>query len=347
MGFFVFMKPEYIKTAKPTEYKGVTFRSKSEAMLAYCLDKFGLSYEYEPKIECDDLEWTPDFLISERRSGSICLLEYKPSDPTATYIKWIKSEWNKVKKLPLNKLSYSSDDGFVDCAFLVKHNFYNHDDARIITSNEWPEDLISHLIMDNFITKALYYFSEQALNYRFDLQHSNLSINFETKKDPLAKSDSQIQYEKREKLGIPEREFWLINLLIKYNNKIDWVIDVFESSWITYPVARAAMERIIQAHLEKTWQGGGALMNDVEDPDLEELIAMTLVDSREIPNIERQLPDVLTYLRNNWLNQKIREMCQQIDDPDCDSEQMIKLMQQKLDFEKERCKPIENPNMQS
>lgn len=144
----------------------------------------------------------------------------------------------------------------------------------------------------------------------------------------------------------PEREFWLVKLLLNYDDELDWAMEVFESSWVTHPVARAAVERIIQAHLEGAWQGGGALMNDVEDPDLEELLAAAMVDSREIPNMERQLPDVLTYLRNQWLIQQIRELSQQMDDPDCDPEQLVEIMQQRQTFEKMRRKPIEIPSFE-
>ena len=104
--------------ATPTEYKGVVYRSKSEAQFALWLhwvhqgfDQHILNaddrkhkmtqdgctgFEYEPKLpgefQCDFMTWRTAF-----RSGFVfpkllfCFIEYKPTRPTETYIKnWLK-----------------------------------------------------------------------------------------------------------------------------------------------------------------------------------------------------------------------------------------------------------------
>jgi len=88
----------------PTEYKGVVFRSKSEAVFARAIDIVNewwdgrpkapgtvlrptrFSWMYEPKAHSHD--W--DFEIVDRHcqycGARILLIEYKPSMPTMTYV---------------------------------------------------------------------------------------------------------------------------------------------------------------------------------------------------------------------------------------------------------------------
>lgn len=80
---------------RPTEYRGITFRSKSEAKFARLLDVMdpGMQWAYEPK----DFEsmindnYCPDFVSyvsAPGRRGLLCVIvEYKPKRPTDAYIK--------------------------------------------------------------------------------------------------------------------------------------------------------------------------------------------------------------------------------------------------------------------
>jgi hypothetical protein len=85
--------------ASPTEYRGVVYRSKSEAMFARYLEIAERQCDrclvyYEPKSLLVD-GWTPDFLVTEIFQSidfgcvrvESFVIEYKPSRPTKTYIK--------------------------------------------------------------------------------------------------------------------------------------------------------------------------------------------------------------------------------------------------------------------
>lgn len=108
-----------VKTARPTEYKGIVYRSKSEAMFARYLELSSydwiasreggfpatVGFHYEPEY-LDVNGWRPDFLVfytslpceisrnARARIGkkysapeTIChIVEYKPSRPTKTYV---------------------------------------------------------------------------------------------------------------------------------------------------------------------------------------------------------------------------------------------------------------------
>ena len=72
----------------PTEYRGVRFRSKSEAIFAALLDTAGFEdWLYEPHF-LEVSGYTPDFcvpLVSDHNDLALVIIEYKPAATTATY----------------------------------------------------------------------------------------------------------------------------------------------------------------------------------------------------------------------------------------------------------------------
>lgn len=86
-----------MRKAIPTEYMGVKYRSKSEAILAYCLynSKVISHLQYEPK--GSGKNWLHSWDFSFRVKDKKYLVEYKPSFPTDTYVE------NLTKKLHSNR----------------------------------------------------------------------------------------------------------------------------------------------------------------------------------------------------------------------------------------------------
>lgn len=85
--------------AIPTDYLGIGFRSKSEAMFANVLEANNLSWVYEPKgVFCDD--YTPDFLSVECRGNilSADVFEYKPRTPTRAYLERLASKFPGIRR---------------------------------------------------------------------------------------------------------------------------------------------------------------------------------------------------------------------------------------------------------
>lgn len=81
------------RKAVPTEYAGVRFRSKSEACFAMYLDHHSEFWQYEPELLTLECGYVPDFLVirhhyhsKQGKWFSAILIEYKPSQPTETYV---------------------------------------------------------------------------------------------------------------------------------------------------------------------------------------------------------------------------------------------------------------------
>lgn len=160
------MKPQ-IK-AIPTEYRGIQFKSKSEAVFARNLDisryqehsSFDVAWEYEPEWMKTKSGWVPDFAIFYNipimeMGISFYIIEYKPSMPTKTYMETLGRNFDEVRgdypRLPL-------------CCFLVcgspwkmPMRTFQH---RRGDSEEWVDSGVG-LFSQNV---------KEAAEYRFDLE---------------------------------------------------------------------------------------------------------------------------------------------------------------------------------
>lgn len=71
--------------ARPTTYKGVQMRSRLEAGFAQWLDRWRVSWAYEPRCFASDKgQYLPDFVLEDVRVGGMTLpvyIEVKPSVP--------------------------------------------------------------------------------------------------------------------------------------------------------------------------------------------------------------------------------------------------------------------------
>ena len=138
-----------------TEYRGVVFRSKSEAILARNFDLLGLLWIYEPTRFIQGDLWVPDFwIITPLSSGpGFCsrILEYKPRTPTDTYKAKLGRRFDEVlQMLPC-----------ADCFLIVADPF---DPFKCVSFEHW--NFRSWLPLPFNWCDAIH----EAADFRFDLK---------------------------------------------------------------------------------------------------------------------------------------------------------------------------------
>lgn len=144
-----------------TEYKGVIFRSKSEALLARSFDLNGFLWEYEPCMYGNEKNmWLPDFrlMIKIRNYLYEFIVEYKPSIPTETYAKRLLRNYREY---------FINHDWTAPELMLICGSFFDESKQRIVMVSAPGEDdfgysMHKHLIISNW---------DEARKYRFDLQN--------------------------------------------------------------------------------------------------------------------------------------------------------------------------------
>jgi len=148
--------------AKPTTYKGVRFRSKSEARFAVLLDANRWHWRYEPK-HYKSGDWLPDFAVTVPVEWEplVILVECKPCAVSDEYAKWIDREFQKTLASPTAN----------HCCCLVETDWYgeeNRPSASMCAAKAGPHKRI----IEALVFRTLYDARgvENAKNYRFDLK---------------------------------------------------------------------------------------------------------------------------------------------------------------------------------
>jgi len=158
------------RKAIPTEYQGVVFKSKSEAIFAHNLTLGGILWEYEPEYWVIDDGWCPDFLVSMRWRAAqnhpprvgIAIIEYKPCEPTLSYLDNLGQKYVQI-----------AEEGLSLCRFhLAYGSSFEPEKERGIWTFSWSSQSWSKDIHDPDINNFTYLANlDAARSYRFDLKH--------------------------------------------------------------------------------------------------------------------------------------------------------------------------------
>ena len=196
---------------KQTEYCGVRFRSKSEAVFARCLDMAGHRWQYEPGVAAGH-SW--DFLIDRGRSQDaydklyeerFVFIEYKPSEPTEPYVQSLIEgmrhcpvESYLVYGNPWNPVAFPAKyDAYVTYPLFSHDCFYGWGDFdRQLDNGE--DFLFSHRHHDRL---GINTHANEASRYRFDLRACMPAPAIDFDFDPVIR----INYTNKSETGRHER----------------------------------------------------------------------------------------------------------------------------------------------
>lgn len=182
---------------RPTEYKGIRFDSKSEAVFARTLDLSGHQWIYHPAAHCGH-EW--DFLVFRKpiqweqwafvgghryispfeavSTPGAVLVEYKPSEPTMTYVDWLTDSQRSdpfesvvVWGNPWSK----TDAAYSKCCYVCypifsSHSKYGWGDFIPNADNGENRAFSYRHLIDEIFTGITDEVAQQAKTYRFDLR---------------------------------------------------------------------------------------------------------------------------------------------------------------------------------
>ena len=140
-----------------TEYKGIVFDSKSEAMFARTLDLIPVidSWDYHPPKFITGSSHDFDFLVDWDAARQRLLIEYKPKRPTNTYLR------NLIEKL--------RDEETIGPAFVVYGSPYDYQNTGR------DEDCYCMISIDRFYASFSgifgfdYNMYLSVMKYRYDL----------------------------------------------------------------------------------------------------------------------------------------------------------------------------------
>ncbi len=131
-------------------------------------------------------------------------------------------------------------------------------------------------------------------------------------------------------------EWQLLKLLLFNGDQRAVAASRLDLSWLANP----AVKRIVQqcgADLEASRPQGAAFLAEFQDDPLaQELIGSVLADHHDIPQPEKQIVDVLTKLRNDFLAAELQRLTRELAHPDMPDERRTELLQRQIELRRQR-----------
>jgi len=138
----------------------------------------------------------------------------------------------------------------------------------------------------------------------------------------------------------PEKEFWLLKLLLRRDELAPAAAAWLDPNWLTHPLVRSVVAQRLAAAAGGTWRGLGAFLGEFESDAIRNLVTEAATEERAIPNPEQQLADVLLRLRNEQLEREFTAVIQQAGQPDLADEQKVELLQRSQSLLRQKRSPL-------
>jgi DNA primase len=135
-------------------------------------------------------------------------------------------------------------------------------------------------------------------------------------------------------------ESWLLKLTLRHDPGMDWLAAHLDPHWIQHPQGRDIVARRLKAHREGNWRSIGAFLDEFEAMSVRSLITELISDEREIPNPDQQLADVVLRIRNQFVDQQMAALTQQLSQPGLSDAQNVELLQQLQQWRQYKKQPL-------
>lgn len=135
-------------------------------------------------------------------------------------------------------------------------------------------------------------------------------------------------------------ESWLLKLTLRHDPGMEWLVAHLDPSWIQHPYVRDIVTRRLKAQQEGNWRSIGAFLDEFESPSVRSLITELISDDREIPNPDQQFADVVLRLRNQFADQQMAALTQQLSQPGLSDAQNVELLQHLQQWRQYKKQPL-------
>jgi DNA primase len=135
-------------------------------------------------------------------------------------------------------------------------------------------------------------------------------------------------------------EFHLLKLLLLHDDLVPQAALHLDLNWILNPAARQIVERRFVAQKNGSWKNLAAFLDEADSDGMRNLVTEAAAEDRKIPNPEMQLADVITKLRNQFLDRQIASFTQKFSRPEILDQEKIELLQQQKILREQKRSPL-------
>jgi K+ transporter len=128
--------------------------------------------------------------------------------------------------------------------------------------------------------------------------------------------------------------------LLLHDDLVAWASLHLDINWISNLVVRQIVEKRLAAQTNETWQGLAAFLDECESPEMRSLVTEAVAEDRKLPNPDRQLADVVTSLRNQFLDRQIAASIQRASQPEISETDRMELLRQQQELRHQKRAPL-------
>jgi DNA primase len=136
------------------------------------------------------------------------------------------------------------------------------------------------------------------------------------------------------------QEFWLLKLLLLHDDLVGWAALHLDVNWILHPLVRQIVEKRLAAQTGESWKNLAAFLDECESPEMRNLVTEAVAEDRKIPNPDQQLVDVVTSLRNQFLDRQIAMFTQKASQPGISDAEKIGMLRERDKLREQKLSPL-------
>ncbi|MGP8055967.1 MAG: DNA primase [Limisphaerales bacterium] len=137
-----------------------------------------------------------------------------------------------------------------------------------------------------------------------------------------------------------DKEFWLLKLLLLHDEFVSQAAVYLDVNWILHPHVQQIVAQRLAAQSNESWQSLAAFLDECESPEIRSLITEAVAEDRKLPNPDRQLADVATFLRNQFLDRQIAASIQRASQPETSEAERMELLRQQQELRQQKRAPL-------
>jgi DNA primase len=168
---------------------------------------------------------------------------------------------------------------------------------------------------------------------RFKVQGSGFKVQESESGDPIMEPETEIPRPS-------DKEFWLLKLLLLHDDLVGWAALHLDVNWISHPLVRQIVTQRLAAQTNETWKNLAAFLDECETPEMRSLVTEAVAEDRKLPNPDRQLMDVITSLRNQFLDRQIAASIQRASQPETGEADRMELLRQQQELRQQKRAPL-------
>ena len=128
-----------------------------------------------------------------------------------------------------------------------------------------------------------------------------------------------------------QRERWLLRLVFHERVFSDWAADCLDCRWIVHEKVRSILDRAAQ-----TGNSPEVLIGEM-DASCSRLLSEVLADSNEIPSPSRQLQDLVTLMRDSYLDRKLAELTRiMASQPNLPEKELMRILDEQRELQEQK-----------